>query len=101
MHMMRIINAPQENIMDMLTRRIAPHTRKWIEANPISAIGFVQTSVPDLFYYADLAGKTANVYTVELFGSCPQTTTTLAVLGETSAVRMAMAAIEAAQSPAF
>lgn len=99
--MTRIINAPQENIMDMLQRRIAPHTRKWIEANPISALGLVQTSVPDLFYFADIAGKAANVYTVELFGSCPQTTTTLAVLGETSAVRMAMAAIEAAQSPAF
>ncbi|AZB66346.1 BMC domain-containing protein [Cereibacter sphaeroides] len=97
----RIINAPQDNLIEMLERRVAPHVRKWVEDHPISAIGFVQASVPDLFFFADIAGKAANVVTVELFGTCPQTTTTLAVLGETSAVRAAMAAIEAAQQPAF
>ena len=38
--------------------------------------------------------------TVELSGTCPQTTTTLAVLGETASVRAAMDAI-AAQGSGF
>ncbi|MBZ4023188.1 hypothetical protein CKO11_12045 [Rhodobacter sp. TJ_12] len=97
----RIINAPQDNLFDMLARRVAPHVRKWVDENPVSAMGLVQASVPDLFYFADIASKSANVMTVELFGTCPQTTTTLAVLGETSAVRAAMAAIEEASGPAF
>jgi len=57
--------------------------------------------VPDLFYYADLAQKAADVFTVELFGTCPQTTTTLAVLGDTSAVKTAMEAIKAGEAVAF
>lgn len=55
----------------------------------------------DLFYYSDIAQKASDVFTVELFGTCPQTTTTLAVLGETSAVKAAMEAIEAGQSAGF
>lgn len=97
----RIINAPQEGVLDMLKRRVAPHTRKWVEEHHISAIGMVQASVPDLFYYSDIAQKASDVFTVELFGTCPQTTTTLAVLGETSAVKAAMEAIEAGQSAGF
>lgn len=97
----RIINAPQENLFDMLARRVAPHVRKWVEENPVSSIGFLQVSIPDMFYFADIAGKAANVMTVELFGTCPQTTTTLAILGETSAVRAAVSAIEEAKGPSF
>ncbi len=96
----RIINAPAPDLLEMLARRVAPGVRKWIEENRVSAIGFVQASVPDLFHFADIAGKSAHVMTVELSGTCPQTTTTLAVLGETASVRAAMDAI-AAQAPAF
>ncbi|PRY20057.1 BMC domain-containing protein [Aliiruegeria haliotis] len=97
----RIINSPQNGVMDMLQRRVSPQVRKWVEAHPVSAMGLVQTSVPDLFYFADVAEKAADVFTVELNGTCPQTTTTLAVLGETSAVRAAMEAIEAGQPTVF
>lgn len=97
----RIINAPQSCVMEMLQRRVAPHVRKWVDDHPVAAMGLVQTSVPDLFYYADIAQKAADVHTVELNGTCPQTTTTLAVLGETSAVRAAMEAIELAQPTGF
>ena len=97
----RIINAPQENVLEMLQRRVSPHVRKWIEDNPISALGLVQVPVPDLFYFADIAGKAANVFTVELFGTCPQTTTTLAVLGEISAVHTAMEVIKEARASTF
>lgn len=98
---MRIVNAPQKGVLEMLQRRVAPQVRNWVDAHPVAAMGLVQTSVPDLFYYADLAQKAADVYTVELNGTCPQTTTTLAILGETSSVRAAMEAIEAGRTTGF
>ncbi|MBP0575058.1 BMC domain-containing protein [Mycobacterium tuberculosis] len=48
----------------------------------------------DLFYFADLAEKAASVVAVEVFGTCPQHITTLALCGETSAVRAAASAIQ-------
>ena len=44
--------------------------------------------------YADVASKSANVVVSEVFGSCPQHITTLAIFGEISAVNVAMQAIE-------
>ncbi|MDJ0932694.1 MAG: hypothetical protein QNJ43_19980 [Breoghania sp.] len=43
--------------------------------------------------------KAADVFTVEIYGTCPQHVTSLAVLGEISAVKTAMETIEARQSP--
>ena len=77
----------------MLERRMPADVRGRLQERPFDAVGLVQASVPDLYYFADLAQKAASVFTVELFGSCPQHITTLAVFGETSAVRVAMQAI--------
>lgn len=89
----RIINAPRPEVMHMLERRMPPDARSRLQERPFDAVGLVQTSLPDLYYYADLAQKASNVFTVELFGSCPQHITTLAFFGETSAVHTALQAI--------
>lgn len=90
----RIINAPRPEVVNMLERRMPPNVRTRLQEQPFNAVGLVQTCVPDVYYYADLAQKASNVFTVELFGSCPQHITTLAFFGETSAVRTAMQTIE-------
>ena len=89
----RIINAPRPEVLRMLERRLPADARGRLQEQAFDAVGLVQTSLPDLYYFADLAQKAASVFTAELFGSCPQHITTLAVFGETSAVRVAMQAI--------
>lgn len=99
--MPRIINAPHPDVLLMLQRRMPPHGRAWVQSNPVGAVGLIQVPVTDLFYFSDLALKAAGVFTVELYGTCPQHVTSLAVMGETSSVRMAMDAIAAAQQSDF
>jgi hypothetical protein len=89
----RIINAPRPEVLHMLERRMPQDARGRLREQLFNAVGLVQTSLPDLYYFADLAAKAANVFTVELFGSCPQHITTLALFGETSAVHTAVQAI--------
>ncbi|ABD86738.1 hypothetical protein [Rhodopseudomonas palustris] len=91
----RIINAPLPEVVDMLERRMRPDARHHLSEIRFDSVGLLQTSVADLFYYADLAGKASGVFTAELFGSCPQNVSTLALFGETAAVRIAIEAIEA------
>lgn len=90
----RIINAPLPEVVDMLERRMRPDARHHLTEIKFDSVGLLQTTVTDLFYYADIAGKASSVFTAELFGSCPQNVSTLAFFGETAAVRIAMQAIE-------
>lgn len=95
----RIINAPRPEVVQMLARRLPPDLRALIKDQRFDAVGLVQTSLPDIYFYADLAGKASDVLTVELFGSCPQHISVLAFFGETAAVRTAMQAIESQAQP--
>lgn len=95
----RIINAPHQEVLQMLQRRMPPHGRAHLRDNTIGAVGLIQSNITDLFFFSDVAMKAADVFTVEIYGTCPQHITSLAVLGELSAVRTAMDAIEALQSP--
>ncbi|GHD12334.1 BMC domain-containing protein [Tianweitania populi] len=97
----RIINAPHPDALQMLQRRMPPHGRAWVQANRVDSIGLMQVSVADLFYFSDLALKAADVFAVEIYGTCPQHVTSLAVLGETSSVKLAMETIESVQKAAF
>ena len=82
----RIINAPTPDILAMLKRRMPGEFRSRLDLIRIDAIGLV----PDLYFYADVASKSANVVVSEIFGSCPQHITTLAIFGEVAAVHEAM-----------
>ncbi|SFO24085.1 BMC domain-containing protein [Cohaesibacter marisflavi] len=97
----RIINAPQPDVLLMLQRRMPPHGRTWVKEHSVGSIGLIQASVTDLFFFSDLALKAADVFTVEIYGTCPQHVTTLAILGETSAVKAAMESIEIAGQTSF
>lgn len=90
----RIINAPTPDIVAMLKRRMPGEFRSRLDLLRIDAIGLLMLSVPDLYFYADLASKSANVVVSEIFGSCPQHITTLAIFGEVAAVNEAMRMIE-------
>lgn len=90
----RIINAPTPDIVAMLKRRMPGEFRSRLDLLRIDAIGLLMLPVPDLYFYADLASKSANVVVSEIFGNCPQHITTLAIFGEVAAVNEAMRMIE-------
>ncbi|CAJ0992921.1 hypothetical protein SODG_002304 [Sodalis praecaptivus] len=90
----RIINAPTPETLAMLKRRIPSESRNRLERVHIDAIGLIMLPVPDLYFYADKASKSAHVAVTEIFGSCPQHITTLAIFGEVAAVNEAMRNIE-------
>lgn len=90
----RIINGPRPDVIRMLERRMPKEAREDLHTRSFNSVGLVQASVPNLFYYADVAQKASNVLVAELTGNCPQHITTLAVFGETSAVKTALSAIE-------
>lgn len=78
----------------MLKRRMSGESRSRLDLISIDAIGLIMLPIPDLYFYGDLANKSANVVVSEIFGTCPQHITTLAIFGEVSAVNEAMRIIE-------
>lgn len=90
----RIINAPTPETLAMLKRRMPGEFRSRLDQVRIDAVGLVMLPVPDLYYYADVASKSAHVAVSEIHGSCPQHVTTLAIFGEVAAVHEAMRIIE-------
>ena len=90
----RIINAPTPETLAMLKRRMPGEFRSRLDLIRIDAIGLVMLPVPDLYFFADVASKSAHVVVSEIHGSCPQHVTTLAIFGEVSAVNEAMRLIE-------
>lgn len=90
----RIINAPTPETVAMLKRRMPSESRSRLERVRIDAVGLIMLPVPDLYFYADQASKSAHVAVSEIFGSCPQHITTLAIFGEVAAVNEAMRIIE-------
>jgi ethanolamine utilization microcompartment shell protein EutS len=90
----RIINAPTPETLAMLKRRMPAELRSRLEMVRIDAIGLIMLPIPDLYFYADQASKSAHVAVSEIFGSCPQHITTLAIFGEVAAVNEAMRIID-------
>ena len=90
----RIINAPTAETLAMLKRRMPSEARNRLDMVRIDAVGLIMLPVPDLYFYADRASKSAHVAVSEIFGSCPQHITTLAIFGEVAAVNEAMRTIE-------
>lgn len=90
----RIINAPTPETLAMLKRRMPSESRNRLDRVHIDAVGLIMLPIPDLYFYADRASKSAHVAVSEIFGSCPQHITTLAIFGEVAAVNEAMRTIE-------
>lgn len=92
----RIISAPRPDTMALLLRRMVPDARKEIADKHFDAIGLMQTDIPSLFYYTDIAQKAGNVIAIEIVGSCPQHVNTMAFFGSNEAVNAAVTAITTA-----
>lgn len=90
----KFISSPDESTMDLLRNRVRAADRKKIEKNVFGAIGFVQTNVSSLFFYADIAVKAADVIVLDIVGNCPQTMSTIAFLGTMESVKSALTAIK-------
>ena len=91
----RIISAPSAGIKEMLLRRtnVNAPSREEIMQN-CTAIAMFQASMPDCYYYADLAQKAGAVVALEISGTCPQRLSMMALFGDISAVRAAVNAIQ-------
>ncbi|HWR38371.1 MAG TPA: BMC domain-containing protein [Patescibacteria group bacterium] len=94
----RIIRAPRPAVIAMLMRRMPGELRRQVEEANFDAVGLIQTSLPNLFYYTDMAQKAGNVIVAEIHGNCPQHVSTVAFFGSNEAVNAAMTAIMAAES---
>ena len=94
----RIISAPRPNTFALLLRRMVPEARKQVESIHFDAIGLIQTDLPSLFYYTDIAQKAGDVTAVEIIGNCPQHLNTIALLGSNEAVNAAITAIHAIEN---
>ncbi|MDH2926657.1 BMC domain-containing protein [Lonepinella koalarum] len=94
----RIINAPSQDVIRMMRKHMSTDGRAMLENCDIHSVALMMLSIPELYYYADIATKNANVVVTEIFGTCPQHVTTLAIWGEVAAVRTAVEAIEEAEN---
>jgi hypothetical protein len=91
----RVISAPSHGIKEMMLRRVHANSRVKEEIwGNCTAIGMFQASMPDCYYYADLAQKAGEVVALEIHGTCPQQFSMIALFGDISAVKAAIKAIE-------
>lgn len=90
-----IINAPTKNTVELLSRRADADLRVHLDSTLWDALALVSDGLVSLFAYADIAEKAADVFVVEIRGTCPQHVSMLAIFGSTSAVNAAVNAIVA------
>lgn len=89
----RVIKAPSLALLRMIGRRASPEVRERIVKEKWDAVALVMDNLPNLFFYADVAEKRANVLVEEIWGICPQYFTMIAILGDTASVEAALSAI--------
>lgn len=89
----RFISSPDEETIDLLRNRVRAPGKKKIEKKGFGALCLLQTNVASLFFYADIAVKAADVMVLDVIGNCPQSFTTIALLGTMESVKSALKAI--------
>lgn len=90
----KIINSPSTEVIKMLKRHMSIEVKQQLDEYKFNTIALINSTIPNIFYYADVAKKAGNVLVAELTGNCPQHVTTLALFGDVSAVESAIKAIE-------
>lgn len=93
----KIIRGPRPDTIALMLRRTSQEARKQVENKHFDAIGLIQTDLPSLFYYMDIAQKAGNIIPVEILGNCPQHINTMAFFGSNEAVNASINAILAAE----
>lgn len=84
----RIIKAPSEGTCQILQRRIDPSMKEFVKE--AEAIGLAQGKLCDMIFATDVAEKATGVRVVDIRGNCPQNLVMVAILGDTSAVEIAL-----------
>lgn len=90
----RIIHAPSKGVVEMIRRHLPAEAKKKLDDFPFDCVALINAIVPNIYFFADIATKAGPVFASEMSGTCPQHTTTLAIFGDVSAVKSALAAIE-------
>ena len=91
----QMIQHPSKGVLRLLKSRVqGKECKEWIEAQKIDAVGLIQGQLASIIVAMDIAEKAANIRAAEVHGVCPQHITLIAVMGSTSAVSTAMAAVK-------
>lgn len=88
----RLIKSPTEGTKRALIKRMGIEGKEVIEN--VDAIGLAQGKLIDMIYAIDIAEKAAGVVVEDIKGVCPQHMTSIAILGDTSAVQSAIEEIK-------
>lgn len=90
-----IINKVSDDTVDILKRKIrSKKVEDMFSEGKVDALGICHGSVPEILAASDIASKASNVAVCEIYGNCPQHMLSLAVVGETSAVKQAMTSVK-------
>lgn len=90
----QFIKRPTQSTLKMLFRRSGSMRNQDPETSYVEAVGLVQGPLADIIAAGDIAEKTSGVIVEEIQGICPQHFTMIALFGDTSAVAVALIAIE-------
>lgn len=88
----RIIKAPSLGTREILQRRVDRSMQDAV--NEAEAIGLAQGRLCDMIFATDVAEKATGVKVVDIRGNCPQNLVMVAILGDTSAVEIALQAMK-------
>ncbi len=90
-----IINKVSEDTIDILLRKIrSKKVEDMLKNDEVDALGICHGNVPEILAASDIASKASNVAVCEIYGNCPQHMLSLAVVGETSAVKQALNSVK-------
>lgn len=89
----RIIYGPSPATVNLLKNKVTAKNRELIGEGLFGAIGIFQTTLPDMYFYADVGQKSGEILMAEIPGNCPQTLGSIAFFGDVSAVETAMKAV--------
>ena len=90
----QFIKRPTQGTLKMLFRRSGSLRNHDPEDSYFEAVGLVQGPLADIIAAGDVAEKTSGVIVEEIQGICPQHFTMIALFGDTSAVAVALIAVE-------
>lgn len=90
-----VINSPSKGTVGILKRKVhEKEIRSLVEETRVEAVGLIQGQLAQIVLASDIAAKGADVLVSEIYGSCPQHITMIALFGTTSAVKAAMNAVK-------
>lgn len=93
----KLITSPDPNTFFLIISKMRPEFKSKLKNETFGAAAIIQDCIPNILYYADVAAKASNVKVAELMGNCPQSMTTIVILGEIESVKTALKAIEERQ----